>query len=134
MAVENVGVNATFYVNGGFTVYKGGDGKWYVSIAASGHTPNSRIGDVNFSGKVTMTVDGKTIQQQRLAVPDGPVIGPSKQSGQFIGAVTMQLPNSGTVRINLSVNYFIQFGSQGNRSSTTYNKDISIRTIGLPRK
>jgi hypothetical protein len=46
----------------------------------------------------------------------------------------MQLPNSGTVQLNLSINYDIQFGSQGNRVSTNYNKMIPIRTIGLPRR
>jgi len=127
MLAENVGVNATFYIDGGYSVHKGANGNWYVSIAASGHTLYSRNG-------VNMTVDSKITQQLPLVVPDGPAIGPAKYPVQFIGSVTMQLPNSGIVKINLSANYFIQAGSEGNRVSTTYTRVISIRIIGLPRR
>lgn len=84
MLAENVGVNATFYIDGGYSVYKGADGNWYVSIAVSGHTPNSRNGDAYFRGGVNMTVDGKITQQLPLVVPDGPAIGPAKYQDSLL--------------------------------------------------
>ncbi|REG75206.1 hypothetical protein C8N25_1623 [Algoriphagus antarcticus] len=103
MFVEYVGANATFYIDGGYSVYKGSDGSWYVSIVASGHTPNSRNGDVYFRGGVSITVDGKVSQLKELHVPTGSVVGPANYPRVFIGGVTMQLPKSGNMQVNLNI-------------------------------
>ena len=127
-----MGAKATFYVKGGYSVYEGAYGNWYVTVATSGHTMNS--GTVKFKGGLTMTVDGEVTQQSPLIVNLGPRLrDPDFAHFKHIGGATMQLPNSGIVQINLNVNYHIQFGSKGHRESTMYNRVMPIRTIGLPR-
>ena len=70
MLAKGVGAKATFYVRGGYSVYEGAYGYWYITVAASGHTMNS--GTVEFKGGLTMTVDGEVTQQLPLIVNPGP--------------------------------------------------------------
>lgn len=133
MAAENVGFNALFDITGHYSVHRGKDGKYFFSASSAGSTPASSQGTVEFQGSAVLMVNGKTVSQIPF-VNHGDGINPIFPKGfSRIGSLSLQLPTSGTVMINLQFSYHIQFGSAGERHSCTLTVPVYIRTIGLPR-
>lgn len=130
MLAEGVRV-AAFNMIGNYSVRQI-DGKYYFNASAAGSTTIENEGDVTFRGSASLVVNGKQISQTPFIYGDGfNVKYPDGFSN--LGGLSLQLPTSGTVMINLQFSYHIVFGSAGQRHSTTMSLPIYIRTIGLPR-
>lgn len=131
MLGENVGLNATFNVIGHYSVRQI-DGKYYFFASSAGTTTAESQGDVTFRGSASLMVNGKQVSQIPFVRGDG--YGVKYPDGfSSMGGLSVPLPTTGTVMINLQFSYHIVFGSAGQNHSTTMNVPVYIRTIGLPR-
>ena len=107
-------------------------GKYYFSASAAGTTTIKNEAEVTFRGSASLIVNGKQVGQTPFIYGDGYNVKYPKGYSN-LGGLSMQLPTSGTVMINLQFSYHIDFGSAGLRHSSTMSIPIYIRTIGLPR-
>ena len=124
---------SAFNMIGYYSVSKGKDGKYFFSASAAGTTTIKNEADVTFRGSASLMVNGKQVDQTPFIYRDGyNVKFPDGFSS--LGGLSMQLPTSGSVIINLQFSYSISFGSAGLRHSSTMSVPIYIRTIGLPRE
>ncbi|ELR68597.1 hypothetical protein C900_00222 [Fulvivirga imtechensis AK7] len=131
IGAENVGANAMFNMIGNYSV-KQVDGKYYFMASAAGTTPAKSQGDVAFQGSAELLVNGKQVNITPFTYNDGYNVSfPDGFSN--LGALSFQLPTSGTVMINLKFSYHIVFGSAGQRHSSTMTIPVYIRTVGLPK-
>jgi hypothetical protein len=132
MLAENVGVNAMFNMIGHYSVHKGKDGRYYFLASAAGTTPAKSQGDVTFQGTANLMVNGKQVSSTPFVYADGyNVRYPDGFSN--LGGLSVQLPTSGTVMINMQFSYQISFGSAGQNHSATLTVPVYIRTLGFPR-
>ena len=93
-------------VRGNAKVYRGSDGKYYANVSATGYTPASTKGTVNFSGSVDVLSGNKVISSHSLHPFSGPSI---IQSGrQDVGSAVFALPNVNSdvyLRFNVGYSY-----------------------------
>lgn len=128
---ENVGMNALFNMIGHYSVRQI-DGKYYFNATAAGTTPAKSQGDVAFKGTASLMVNGKLVSQTPFVNGDG--YGVKYPDGfSSLGGLSLQLPTTGTVRIDFSFSYHLSMGSAGNAQSSIMTIPVYIRTIGLPR-
>jgi RHS repeat-associated protein len=92
-------------VRGNAKVYRGSDGKYYANVSATGYTPASTKGTVNFSGSVDVLFgNNKVISSHSLHPFSGSSI---IQSGrQDVGSAVFALPNvNNDVYLKFNVGY-----------------------------
>jgi len=116
---------------GNYSVRKIGD-KYYFNASAAGSTPAASQGNVAFQGTASLMVNGQLVSQTPFVYGDGYNVG-YPEGFQSIGGLSLQLPTSGTVTIDLSFSYLLEMGSAGNAHSSTMTIPVYVRTIGLPR-
>jgi len=120
-----------FNMIGNYSVRKIGD-KYYFNASAAGSTPAASQGNVAFQGTASLMVNGQLVSQTPFVYGDGYNVG-YPEGFQSIGGLSLQLPTSVTVTIDLSFSYLLEMGSAGNAHSSTMTIPVYVRTIGLPR-
>src|SRR5690606_17596473 len=131
MLAEGVGLSATFYAQGFYSV-RNINGKYYFNASAAAKTLAKHAGDIEFKGVASMLVNGKLVRQTSFVYGDGYNVK-FPEDYTSLGALSMELPTTGTVTINLNSSYHRTRGSQGNRHSAILTIPVHIRTVGLPR-
>ena len=96
----------TFTIEGGYSIFKGSDGKWKITISANGSAlAEAIVGKATFSGSAKLVVDDNMISQQRFKLPDAPYLYAT--GTHPLGSVTFNLPDLGSAHVQIIAGYNI---------------------------
>jgi hypothetical protein len=119
LMVEGVGINGSYNVYG--TVYVKGN---IATVSASGKTPADGSGNVTFSGRAQLLVNGKTFSTQDFSLPSSSIY----ETGTYpMGVATFNLPSNANLQVRINAGYVFQ-GDEGKimPMPTQIDKTISI--------
>jgi hypothetical protein len=119
LMVEGIGVNGSFNVSGAVKISGSS-----VTVIATGKTPASNFGDVTFSGRAQLFVDGQATSTQILTLPSSYCYA----TGTYpMGSASFTLPANGNAQIRINAGYVFQ-GDEGRAMPipTLLSKTINI--------
>ena len=103
---EGGGILGTFTIEGGYSIFKGSDGKWKITISANGSAlAEATVGKATFSGSAKLVVNDNVISQQSFKLPDAPYLYAT--GTHPLGSVTFNLPDLGGVHVQIIAGYNI---------------------------